>query len=78
MGVFGAHAARSAYDGLTHGDGMGGSTTPSGAAPRQNRTLYKRKDDGGEDQLMRVLTHTHSVGVAESGCHRPAAIWPSL
>ena len=35
MGVFGAHAARSAYDGLTHGDGMGGSTTPSGAAPRQ-------------------------------------------
>ena len=39
MGVFGAHAARQGHDGLTHGDGMGSSTTPSGAAPQQTSML---------------------------------------
>ena len=33
---FGARSAHQGNDVPTHGDGMGNSTTPSGAAPRQN------------------------------------------
>ena len=49
MGVFGAHCAHQGHDVPTHGDGMGNSTTPCGAAPRQDAYytplqvhLYKR------------------------------------